>query len=43
MAKKKTKENIELIAYSTDASMIPGNAAGVVFPTSAESIAVLVR
>jgi len=43
MAKKKTKEEIELIAYSTDASMIEGQAAGVVFPTSAENIAVLVR
>ena len=37
------KKNIDLIAYSTDASMIPGNATGVLFPKSAEEISRIIR
>lgn len=37
------KKNIDLIAYSTDASMIPGNATGVLFPKSAEEISRIIK
>jgi len=37
------EKNIELIAYSTDASMIPGNAFSVIFPKSSQEISQIVR
>ena len=37
------KKNIELIAYSTDASMIEGRARAVVFPKSAEEISRIIK
>jgi len=37
------KKNIDLIAYSTDASMIEGNASSVIFPKSAEEISRIIR
>lgn len=41
--KKTKKSGIETIAYSTDASMIEGNATLVIFPKSAEEISILIR